>query len=259
MGILVQASREILHRNPFPVGDPRHAAAGDEVLEALLVGTDHEGFAGDRRLMAAARATLAETEGFGPPTVGEAYRLRSADRVEVLFFRGVANPRSIPGLPGRYDVGVVHAVEVTRRDELAFRTSPCWRRTGGRGWILVDPGDGPPVARSAGREAFEAAQRASLELGLALDAEARASIAPVGAARVDVPLALRATSLPRSVRERAASPLPATSSLADVIVALGDVAGGCDREEGETYARAAGRLVLRAAKLAEVAAPSGPA
>ncbi|MBL9087248.1 MAG: hypothetical protein JNM10_08905 [Planctomycetia bacterium] len=259
MGLIVQASREILHRNPFPAGDPRHAAAGDEILEALLLGTDAEGFAGDRVLMLRARAWLADTEGFGAPTVGEAYRLRSADRVEVLFLRSVGNPRAVPGLPGRYDVGLAHAVEVTRRDELAFRTSPCWRRAGGRGWLLFDPGDGPPVARSAGRDALEAAQRASLAAGLALDAEARAAIAGTGAARVDVPLALRATSLPRSVRDRAAAPLAATAALADVVVALGDVAGSCDREEGETYARAAGRLVQRAATLAEVAAPPGPA
>lgn len=259
MGIIVQASREILHRNPFPAGDPRHAAAGDEILEALLLGTDSEGFAGDRVLMTRARAWLASADGFGPPTVGEAYRLRSADRVEVLYLRGAPNPRGIPGLPGRYDVGLAHAVEVTRRDELAFRTSPCWRRAGGRGWILFEPGDAAPVARSAGRDALESAQRASLASGLALDAEARAAIAPTGPSRVDVALALRSTSLPRSVRDRAAQPLASTSSLADVIVALADVAGGCDREEGETYARAAGRLVLRAATIAEVAAPPGSA
>jgi hypothetical protein len=124
VGLIVQASREILHRNPFPAGDPRHAAAGDEVVEALLLGTDAEGFAGDRVLMVRARAWLAAADGFGPPTVAEAYRLRSADRVEVLFLRTVGNPQAIPGLPGVTTIGVAHAVEVTRRDELAFRTSP---------------------------------------------------------------------------------------------------------------------------------------
>lgn len=258
MGILVQASREILHRNPFPAGDPRHAAAGDEVLEALLVGTDAEGFAGDRALMQRARALLTAAGGFGAPTVGEAYRLRSADRVEVLFLRATGTPRTVPGLPGRWETGLAHAVEVTRRDELGFRTSPCWRRAGGRGWILLDPGDGAPVARAAGREPLEAAQRASLTAGLELEAAALEAVAAV-AGRVEVPLALRATSLPRSVRDRAAAPLASVAALADVVVSLADVAGACDREEGETYARAAGRLVLRAATLVGVAAPSGPA
>jgi hypothetical protein len=254
VGIPIQASREILHRNPFPVGDPRHAAAGEEVIEALLAGTDGEGFSGDRLLMVRARAWLAEPGRLGATTVGAAYRLRSADRVEVLFLRGEGNPRPIPGLLGRYDVGLSHAVEVTRSDALAFRSSPSWLRAGGRGWILLDPGDAAPVERSAGREALLAAQEAALARGLALEGAALASIAVAGARRVEVALALKATSLPRSIRDRAAAPLPSTATLADVVVALADVAGSCDREEGETYARAAGRLVARADAIAELAA-----
>ena len=123
MGFPLQASREILHKNPFPAGDPRHRAAGEEVLEALLAGTDAEGFLGDRALLARARASLAEPARLGETTVGAAYRLRSADRVEVLFLRAEANPRAVPGLPGRYEAGLAHAVEVTRSDALAFRTS----------------------------------------------------------------------------------------------------------------------------------------
>src|SRR5439155_19099284 len=115
---------------------------------------------------------------------------------------------------------------------------------GGRGWVLVDAGDGPPVERGAGASALDAAQAAALERGLAAEAAALEAVAASGAARVDVRLALRSTSLPRSVRERAAAALAPSATLADVVVALADVAGSCDREEGETYARAAGRLVL---------------
>lgn len=256
MGIVVQASREILHRNPFPANDPRHREAGDEALEALLRGTDAEGFAGDRLLLSLARATFDAAEGVGATSVAEAYRLRSADRVEVVFLCGTPNPRALVGLPGRFELGFAHAIEVTRRDELAFRTSPCWRRAGGRGWLLLDPGEAPALARSAGREALEAAQVEAISRGLALDETARREVAQFGNRRVDVRLALRATSLPRSVRERAAASLAAVGSVADVVVALADVAGAADREEGETYARAAGRLLLRAGVLADVAAPA---
>jgi len=147
---------------------------------------------------------------------------------------------------------------VTRSDALAFRTSPSWRRAGGRGWILVDPGDGDPVARSAGREALEAAQEAALARGLEAESGALAAIAVTGGRRVEVALALRATSLPRSVRDRAAAALASTAAFADVVVALADVAGACDREEGETYARAAGRLVARSLEIAEAAAVAAP-
>jgi hypothetical protein len=258
VGIPVQASREIFYRNPFPVGDPRHAAAGEEVIEALLAGTDGEGFAGDRVLMVRARAWLAEPGRLGATTIGAAYRLRSADRVEVVFLRADGNPRPIAGLLGRYDVGLAHAVEVTRSDALAFRSSPNWLRAGGRGWIVIEPGDGPPVERSAGREALLAAQEAQLARGLGVEAAGLAAIAAAGGRRVEVALALKATSLPRSIRDRAAAPLASTATLADVIVALADVAGACDREEGETYARAAGRLVARAEAIAELAAVAAP-
>ena len=251
-------SREILHRNPFAVGDPRHRAAGDAVLEALLVGTDAEGFSGDRGLLQRAVSILSLPGHGGTPTVGETYRLRSADRVEALFFHAEDNPRSIAGLPGRFEVGLVHAVEVTRADDLAFRTSPCWRRAGGRGWILVDGGDGSPVARAAGREALHAAQEASILHGLALAQEGLATIAAAGPAPVEVALALRATSLPRSVRDRAGARLAASATLADVVVALADVAAGADREEGESYARAAGRLVRNATRIAAAAGVDRP-
>ncbi|MCC7138774.1 MAG: hypothetical protein IT460_10165 [Planctomycetes bacterium] len=256
MALPPPTSREVLHRNPYGAGDPRHADQGDAVLEALLCGTDAEGFAGDRVLMGRARAALAADTRFGAATVGEAYRLRSADRVEVLYLRVEANPRPVPGLPGRHEVGLVHAVEVTRTDALAFRTSPCWRRAGGRGWVLFDPGDGAPVERTAGREALQAAQDASLSRGLALEVEAFAAAAAFGARRVVVADALRATSLPRSVRERAGAALAAVAPLCDVVVALADVAGAADREEGETYARAAGRLLARGAAVVAAAAAS---
>jgi hypothetical protein len=66
-----------------------------------------------------------------------------------------------------------------------------------------------------------------------------------------------ATSLPRSVRDRAAAPLASTASFADVVVALGDIAGGCDREEGGRVCPRGGAQPWRA-DLAEVAAPPGP-
>jgi hypothetical protein len=240
------------------VGDARHAAAGEEVLEALLAGTDAEGFAGDRALLTLARTWLAEDRRIGEHTVGEAYRLRSADRVEALFLRVADNPRSIPGLPGRFEVGFSHAIEVTRGDDLAFRTSPCWRRVGGRGWLLFDPGTVPAVARHMGREALAHAQEVALERGLYLEREAYAHAVALGPRPVEVALALRATSLPRTIRERAAENLGATATFADVVVSLADVAGAADREEGETYARAAGRLLLLAPQIV-AAVGAGPA
>lgn len=249
-------SREISLRNLHPVGDPRHAAAGAEILETFLRGTDLEGFGGDRALLGRACAWLSEPGRGGAPSVAECYRLRSADRVETTFVHGDANPRAIPGLPGRYEVGLTCAIEVTRRDDLAFRTSPCWRRMGGRGWIVVDPGDGPPVPRVAGRDVLLEAQDASLEAGLRAEAAALASIAVWGPQCVDVAAALKATSLPRSVRDRAAAPLAAAATLADVIVSLAEVASACDREEGESYARAAGRLVARASSIVAATCPS---
>ena len=128
-------SREIFLRNPHPVGDPRHAAAGDELFKTFLAGTDGEGFRGDRVLLLRAREWFSSLGRGGAPTIGEAYRLRSADRVEVLLLGSDNNPRAIAGLPGRFEIGIAHAIEVTRRDELGFRASPCWRRVGGRGWI----------------------------------------------------------------------------------------------------------------------------
>lgn len=250
------ASREICLRNAFPVGDVRHAEAGAEILETFLRGTDVEGFGGDRALLGRARSWLGEPGRGGAPTVSEAYRLRSADRVETTFVHGDANPRAIPGLPGRYEVGLTCAVEVTRRDDLAFRTSPCWRRLGGRGWIVIDPGDGPAVARAGGRDAMLEAQDASLERGLSAEASALATIAVWGTQGVDVAAALKWTSLPRSIRDRAAAPLAATATIADVIVSLAEVASACDREEGETYARAAGRLVALASRVVAATCPA---
>ncbi len=249
-------SREICLRNAYPVGDVRHAEAGADVLETFLRGTDVEGFGGDRALLGRARTWLGEPGRGGAPTVAEAYRLRSADRVETTFLHGDANPRAIPGLPGRYEVGLTCAIEVTRRDDLAFRTSPCWRRLGGRGWIVIDPGDGVPVARAAGRDAMLEAQDASLELGLSAEAAALAAIAVWGGQGVDVAAALKMTSLPRSIRDRAAAPLAGTATIADVIVSLAEVAASCDREEGETYARAAGRLVARASSVVGATCPA---
>ena len=246
MGFSPQTSHEVHHRNAYGVGDPRHAATGEEAFEAFVSGTDAEGFAGDRALLAHARAWLTEDRRMGAHTVGEVYRLRSADRVEAVFLRTDDNPRAIPGMPGRFEIGFAHAIEVTRGDDLAFRTSPCWHRVGGRGWLLFDPGMVPSVARSMGRDALAKAQEVSLERGLFLEREALAHAVALGPRAVDVALTLRSTSLARSVRERAATRLPAAATLADVVVSLAEVAGACDREEGETYARAAGRLLLRA-------------
>lgn len=256
---LPTASREILLRNPHPVGDARHPAAGDELLETFLAGTDAEGFRGDRVLLVRAREWFSALGRGGPPTIGEAYRLRSADRVEVLYLGSENNPRSITGLPGRFEVGIAHAIEVTRRDDLAFRASPCWRRVGGRGWLLVEPGEAEVVPRSAGREAFVEAQARSLASGWALAGATAAAAATFGAKIVDTAAILALTSLPRSIRDRAATPLASVASLADVVVSLADVAAACDREEGETYARAAGRLLQRAEAWVTTVAPAGAA
>lgn len=254
---LPSTSREILLRNPHPVGDPRHAAAGDDIFEVLLRGTDDEGFRGDRVLLGRAREWFSALGRGGAPTIGEVYRLRSADRVETLFLASDNNPRSIAGLPGRFEVGITHAIEVTRRDELAFRASPCWRRVGGRGSILVEPGEAEIVPRTADREAFIAAQQKALVTGWALAGRAAAAAATFGARVVDPAAILVLTSLPRTIRERAAAPLSRLASLADVVVSLADVAAASDREEGETYARAAGRLLQRAEAWVTIAAPTG--
>lgn len=251
-------SHEILLRNPHPVGDPRHATAGDEIFETFLRGTDGEGFRGDRVLLLRAREWFSVLGRGGIPTIGEVYRLRSADRVEALFLPSDNNPRSIAGLAGRFEVGISHAIEVTRRDELGFRASPCWRRVGGRGWVLVEPGEAEVVPRSAGRDAFVAAQERALAAGWSLASAAAASASTFGARVVETAAILVLTSLPRSVRDRAAAPLARLASLADVVVSLADVAAACDREEGETYARAAGRLLQRAELwVASAAAPTG--
>src|SRR5688572_14775422 len=83
-------SREILFENRAAFGDDAFPAAGEAALEALLRGTDAEGFAGDRRLLGLARARLAAA--WGSVGVLEAYRLRSADRVEATFVPAGAAP-----------------------------------------------------------------------------------------------------------------------------------------------------------------------
>jgi hypothetical protein len=101
---------------------------------------------------------------------------------------------------------------------------------------------------------LHAAQDRAIALGDAVETDALTSIAAHGAATVDVEKVLRMTSVPRTVRDRAAARLGTPARLADVVVSLAEVAAACDREEGETYARAAGRLVLRAAAFANAAA-----
>lgn len=252
-------SREIHERNPYPVGDPRHAAAGDDILERFLTGTDGEGFRGDRVLVGRARDWFGALGRGGTPTIGEVYRLRSADRVEVLFLGSNDNPRAVAGLSGRYEIGFAHAIEVTRRDEIAFRSSPSWKRVGGRGWLLVESGEAETVPRSATKDAFNEAQHASLAKGWALAGAAAAAAATFGGSAVDTIALLKRTSLPRSIRERAAAVLASVASLADVVVALADVASAADREEGETYARAAGRALQRAEDWVRGAAPASTA
>lgn len=247
-------SHELLLRNPHAVGDARHAAAGDELLEQFLGGTDREGFRGDRVLLTRARAWFSEVGRGGAPTIGECYRLRSADRVEALFLASENNPRAIAGLAGRFEVGFAHAIEVTRRDEIGFRSSPCWRRVGGRGWLLVEPGEAEVVPRAAERDAFAEAQARALSTGWRLAGAAAASAATFGAKAVDTVAMLALTSLPRTIRERALASLASVASLADVVVALAEVASASDREEGETYARAAGRLLQNAEAWVERAA-----
>jgi len=253
--VALPTSHEILFRNAYAVGDARHAAAGEELLETFLKGTDDEGFRGDRILLGRAREWFSMPGRGGPPTIGEAYRLRSADRVEALFLASDNNPRAIAGLPGRYEIGIAHAIEVTRRDDLGFRASPCWHRVGGRGWILIEPGEAEIVPRAAGREAFVEAQQRALAAGWALAGATAAAAATFGGRVVETATALASTSLPRSVRERAVGRIASISSLADVVVALAETASGSDREEGETYARAAGRLLQRAEAVVSVAAP----
>ena len=70
-----------------------------------------------------------------------------------------------------------------------------------------------------------------------------ASARLIGHREADVPAALRATSLPRSVRERAGAGLAARATLGAMAASLAAVASASEREEGETYARAAGRLL----------------
>jgi len=253
---LPTASSEICERNPHAVGDPRHAAAGDELLERFLQGTDDEGFRGDRVLVGRAREWFSAVGRGGAPTIGEVYRLRSADRVEVLFLGSSDNPRAIAGLPGRFEVGFAHAIEVTRRDEIAFRSSPCWRRVGGRGWILIEPGEALAVPRASQKDDFVRAQSSALETGWSLAGAAAAAAATFGSKPVDAVALLARTSLPRSVRERASARLASVASLADVVVTLADVASSSSREEGETYARAAGRVLQRAEAWSALSAPS---
>jgi hypothetical protein len=235
-------TREVLFENLVAFGDAGFEAAGDAALEALLAGTDAEGFAGDRRLLGLARARLEAA--WGRVAVLEAYRLRSADRVEATFLPAGEPPAALGALPGRWVAGVVHAIEVTRRDELAFRTSPAWRRADAPGRVLFDPGDAAPLARSAGREAFEAAQREAIDRGTALAAGAAYAAAGRGGVVVDASAAAKATSLPASVRAEVAAATPPRAPLGEVVAALAGVAAARDREEGETYARAAGRLLL---------------
>ncbi len=251
------SSREVLFRNPRPAGEPGHAAAGEEALERLLSGTDDEGFAGDRILVGHARAFLTAHLSGHPPTVGEAYRKRNADRVEVLFLEAVKNPRPIAGWKGSWEVGFLHAIEVTRANHLAFRTSLSLRRADAPGWVLSDPGDGPPIPRGTGRDALVAAQEWGLLRGLAQRDLWLRAFERVRARSVDPEEALKATALPLSVRERARPGSAARVRLGDVVLSLASVAATVDREEGECYARAAGRLVSeRAAGMPAVTKPA---
>ena len=237
------ATREIRFENAVPPGEKGHSEGGEQALEGLLRGTDAEGYAGDRILLGLALAWLAERAGGRAPTVAEAYRERSADRVEALLLAAGERPVAIAGLPGAWTRGLMHAVEVTRADYLAFRTSPSWRRADALGWILFDPGDPLPVERAAGREGLALAQERSLERAAGLLEQVLVSARLSGPREADVAAALKATSLPRSVRERAALGLPARATLGAVAASLAGVSAACDREEGETYARAAGRLL----------------
>src|SRR5437016_338272 len=147
--------------NAVPAGEKGHPEAGEQALGRLLSGTDAEGYLGDRVLFGLALAWLMARAGGRAPTVAEAYRLRSADRVEALLLPAGERPRAIVGLPGAWTRGLMHAVEVGHGDHLAFRTSPCWRRADAPGWIQFDPGDPLPVERAAGREALGIAQEGS--------------------------------------------------------------------------------------------------
>jgi hypothetical protein len=235
-------SREILFENRLPFGDPGFHAAGEAALESLLRGTDAEGFAGDRRLVGLARARL--DAAWGKTSVLEAYRLRSADRIEVTFLPAGESPERIRGCPGAWVGGITHAIEVTHGNDLAFRSSPLWRRADAPGRVLFDPVSAPPLPRSEARSAFEAAQEKAIARGLSLAEEAGRAAENRGGVPVDVEAALRTTSLPASVRAETAATTPGTTPLGAIVAALAAVAAARDREEGETYARAAGRLLL---------------
>lgn len=235
-------SREILFENRVPFGGEGFHVAGEAALESLLRGTDAEGFAGDRKLLLLARARL--DAAWGKTSVLEAYRLRSADRVEVAFLPAEETPEAMGGCPGTWIGGVAHAIEVTHGNDLAFRTAPFWRRADAPGRVLFDPVSAPPLPRSEGRKAFEAAQERAITRGLTLAEEAVRAAEDRGGAPVDVDAALKATSLPASVRAEAAATTPVKATLGAIVAALAAVAAGRDREEGETYARAAGRLLL---------------
>src|SRR5262249_33058856 len=146
-----------------------------------------------------AREALAEAWGV-PACVLESYRLRNADRVEVVFAPEPLSPRALAGLPGSWIEGITWAVEVTRADDLAFRVSALLRRVDAPGWVLVHPGDAPAVARSRGRDALLAAQAASIARGLALAEQARSARDARATVLVDTAAALKTTSLPLSVR-----------------------------------------------------------
>jgi len=235
-------SREVLHRPAAPFGDPLHEAEGDAALASLLAGTDAEGYLGDRVLAAAARAALAAAWG-APACVLEAYRLRNADRVEVVFAPRSAKARALGGVPGSWLEGVSWAVEVTRADDLAFRVCPLLRRTDAAGWVLFDPGEVPALARARGRDALLAAQADAIRAGLSLATEARAAIEERASVPVDVAAALKTTSLPLTVRTEAARGLDTVAALGEAAAGLARVAAEREREEGEAYARGAGRML----------------
>lgn len=207
--------------------------------------------------MGHARAFLAERLKGHTPTVGEAYRLRNADRVEVLFLETEKNPRVLAGLSGSWEAGFVHAIEVTRANALAFRTSFSLRRADAPGWVLSDPGDGPAIPRGAGRDALLSAQEWALVRGVAQRDLWLKAFDRVRARAVDPEEALRSTALPLTVRERARPSGAARVRIGALVASLASVAAKAEREEGECYARAAGRLVLERAT--GLPAPARPA